>query len=281
MQIMLMLGMVICALAGEQNNNKIVRSEQIISNISYGKDSQQKLDLYLPANRDTAQTKLMVLIHGGAWANGDKADFAPYIAQLKKQLPDYAFANINYRLYNYNGQNKFPTQENDIKAAIEFLRSKRAEYGFSDEIVLLGASAGAHLALLQGYKNADQLKPKAIISFFGPTDLEYLYHHPGYPAIPSLLATITGATPQQNKTLYQSYSPVNFVTPRSAPTLLLQGTADMLVPPVQANRLAHQLKEAGVVHEVAMYKGAGHGWTGAQLNDSFNKIVRFLQANVP
>jgi acetyl esterase/lipase len=281
MQIMLLLGMVICAVAGKQNSDEIVRSEQVISDISYGKDNQQKLDLYLPANRDTAQTKLMVLIHGGAWANGDKADFAPYIAQLKQQLPGYAFANINYRLYNYNGQNKFPAQENDIKAAIEFLLSNRAAYGFSDDIVLLGASAGAHLALLQGYKNTGSLKPKAIISFFGPTDLEYLYHHPGYPAIPGLLATITGATPQQNKALYKSYSPVHYVTSASAPTLLLQGTADMLVPPAQARRLASELKEAGVVHEVAMYEDAGHGWTGAKLHDSFNKIVRFLQANVP
>ena len=177
--------------------------------------------------------------------------------------------------------NKIVLPEHDVQAAIAFLLGKRAEYGFSGDIVLLGASAGAHLALLQGYKHTDQVQPKAIISFFGPTDLEYLYHHPGYPAIPNLLATIAGATPQQNKPLYQSYSPVSFVTASSAPTLLLQGTADLLVPPAQASRLANRLKEAGVTHEVVMYNGAGHGWTGANLADSFNKIVSFLQTNVP
>ena len=38
--------------------------------------------------------------------------------------------------------------------------------------ILLGISAGAHLALLQGYKHTDVVKPKGIVSFFGPADLE-------------------------------------------------------------------------------------------------------------
>jgi acetyl esterase/lipase len=264
-----MLSMMICA----------VTTEKTISNIPYGKHPQQKIDLYLPANRDTANTKLMVLIHGGAWASGDKADFAPYISELRKRLPGYAFANVNYRLYN-DGENKFPAQENDIKAAISWLMEKRLEYGYSDQIVLLGASAGAHLALLQGYKHQSQIKPKAIISFFGPSDLLYLYNNPGYPAIPSLLTAITGATPTRNKATYEASSPLSFVTPQCAPTLLLQGTADMLVPPAQTRRLAEKLQAAGVVHQVEMYTGAGHGWTGAQLTDSFDKIVAFLQANL-
>ena len=274
MQNLLMVGMILSAVCSKQNNNEIV-----LNNISYGNHAQQKLDLYLPADRDTSTTKLMVLIHGGAWANGDKRDFAPYIAELKKRLPGYAFANINYRLYT-DGQNKFPAQENDVQAAISWLLEKRAEHGYSTQVVLLGASAGAHLALLQGYKHQNQLHPRAVISFFGPSDLVYMYNNPSYPAVPSLLATIVGTTPLKNKATYEAYSPLYFVTPQSAPTLLLQGTADMLVPPAQTSRLAEKLSAAGVTHQVEMYKGAGHGWTGAQLTDSFDKIVNFLQANV-
>jgi Esterase/lipase len=273
MQTLLIAGLMICAVACSKQSN----SEIVLKNISYGTHAQQTIDLYLPANRDTARTKLMVLIHGGAWASGDKADFAPYITELRKRLPNYAFANINYRLFN-NGQHKFPAQENDVQAAIHWLMENRAEYGYSNQVVLLGASAGAHLALLQGYKHQ---KPLAIISFFGPSDLVYLYNNPGYPAIPSLLATITGATPAQNKAAYEASSPIHFVSPQSAPTLLLQGTADMLVPPAQTKRLADQLSKAGVVHQVEIYEGAGHGWTGARLTDSFDKIVNFLQSNVP
>ncbi len=110
-------------------------------------------------------TKLMILIHGGAWADGDKADFDIYITELKRRLPDYAFANINYRLYTSNGQNKFPAQEEDVKAAVTFLMNKSGDYKYSKNFILLGASAGGHLALLQGYKYANLVNPKAIISF--------------------------------------------------------------------------------------------------------------------
>jgi acetyl esterase/lipase len=250
--------------------------EQTIPNIPYGKHPQQKIDLYLPDKRDTSTTKLMVLIHGGAWANGDKADFAPYIAQLKKRLPDYAFANVNYRLYN-EPDNAFPTQEKDVETAIEFLLKKSSEYGYSKKIVLLGASAGAHLALLHGYKH----QAEAIVSFFGPSDLEHLYNNPGYPIIPSLLAKIAGGTPAENKAGYKASSPVNFVSRQSPPTILLHGTADMLVPVAQSKLLAQKLDQAGVSNQLVTYPGAGHGWKGDLLTDSFTKIISFLQSNVP
>ncbi|WP_315821076.1 alpha/beta hydrolase [Paraflavitalea speifideaquila] len=82
------------------------------------------MDLYLPTNGNSSSTKLMILIHGGAWADGDKADFDEYITELQRRLPDYAFANINYRLYSSTGQNKFPAQEEDVKAAVGFLLNK-------------------------------------------------------------------------------------------------------------------------------------------------------------
>jgi acetyl esterase/lipase len=250
-----------------------------ISNVSYGTDAAQKMDIYLPANRDTTSTKLMILIHGGAWIEGDKADFSPYITQLQQRIPGYAFANINYRLYK-NGQNKFPTQENDVKAAVAFLLGKSADYKFSKKLVLLGASAGGHLALLQGYKHPDVGAPKAIVSFFGPADLAQLYNNNSTPALPLLLAGITGGTPAQKPDVYEQSSPLNFITPQSPPTIVLQGGADPLVPAAQANVLISKLQAKSVTHQLVLYPNEGHGWTGANLEDSFNKIVAFLQANV-
>ncbi len=155
---------------------------EILENVSYGADIKHRMDVYLPADRHPDSTKLIVLIHGGGWNGGDKSEFDRYINELQKRLPDYAFANVNYRLFNFNtGSNRFPAQENDIKAAMDFLKTKSSEYKISDQIVLLGASAGAHLALLQGYKNSDPEKVKAIVSFFGPSDLTELYNHPGNP----------------------------------------------------------------------------------------------------
>ncbi|GAC1427104.1 MAG: hypothetical protein NVSMB7_03870 [Chitinophagaceae bacterium] len=66
--------------------------------ISYGTDARQKMDIYLPANRSATATKLIFLIHGGGWNEGDKADFNAYVVVLQQNLPDYTIININYRL---------------------------------------------------------------------------------------------------------------------------------------------------------------------------------------
>jgi len=277
MQRVLLLSLLFLVIACKKEDSDNNNVEQTYMDVSYGTDAKQKMDVYLPANRDTNNTKLLVLIHGGAWIEGDKADFS--IPDIKKLLPDYALANINYRLYS-NGQNKFPAQEEDVKAAISFLLSKKADYKFSKKIVLLGASAGAQLALLQGYKYAGMMAPRAIISYFGPTDLAYLYNHPGQAALPNVLALIVGFTPTQNAAIYSSSSPVNYVTSTSAPTLLLQGDADILVPVDQANLLKNKLTTAGVTNQVVIYPGEQHGFSPAVMDDSYKKIISFLQANV-
>ena len=247
-------------------------------NYSYGDDPKQVMDIYLPENRTPKETKLLVLVHGGGWNNGDKRDFSNYISELQKRLPDYAVANLNYRLFNiYSGANKFPTQENDIKLAVDLLLSKAKEFNISEKYVLLGASAGAHLSMLQGYKYQ---RPEAIISFFGPSDLVHLYKNPVYPALPLLLNALVGSTPESNPSLYHDSSPINFITHNSPPTIVLQGGRDKLVPESQSALLVKKLKEEGVVHEYIYYKDESHGWRGATLSDSFDKIEGFLKIYV-
>lgn len=246
--------------------------------VAYGDDPKQKMDIYLPGNRNTDSTKLVLVIHGGGWNGGDKAELAPYISELQKRLPGFAFANINYRLFNFNtGKNRFPVQEDDIKNALAFLNRKSSEYKISTSTVLLGTSAGAHLALLQGYKNSTPGKTKAIISFFGPTDLIELYNNPGNPGIPMLLSALTGTNPAENKSLYEQSSPTHFVSTNSPPTLILQGGRDMLVPENQAVLLKNKLQTMGVPHQYIYYPGEAHGWRGKNLDDSLDKIARFLQ----
>lgn len=280
MQRLLFLSLICLVIAcqKESTTSDDTNTAKTLTDVSYGTNAQQKMDVYLPANRDTNNTKLMILIHGGAWIEGDKSDFS--IPDIQKLLPGYALANINYRLYS-NGQNKFPAQEEDVNAAVSYLLSKQAEYKFSKKIVLLGASAGAQLALLQGYKYASMITPRAIISYFAPTDLTYLYNNPLNPLIPSTLASIIGYTPTQNAAIYASSSPINYVTAKSAPALLLQGDADPLVPVAEANMLNDKLNTAGVTHQLVIYPGEGHGFTDKTMSDTYIKITSFLQANVP
>jgi acetyl esterase/lipase len=248
------------------------------TNVPYGTDPKQKMDIYLPAGRTTDTTKSIILIHGGAWSEGDKLDFTPHVSQLQQRLPGYAVFNVNYRLA-VNGTNLFPAQENDIKAALEFIDSKKAEYKISDKFVLLGASAGGHLALLQGYKYSTPIKPKAVVSFFGPSDLTALYNSGFLAALG--LSGVTGTDPVANPALYQQSSPLTYVTAQSPPTILLQGGADPLVPVAQAEALKTKLTTSGVTNQYVFYPTQTHGWFGDTLNHSFDKITEFLKTNVP
>ena len=247
-------------------------------NVSYGSDSMQRMDIYLPAGRSESVTKSLVLIHGGGWNAGSRNDFISYIDTLKRRLPDYAIFNLDYRLAANN--NIFPTQENDVKSAVDFIVSNAGAYGINkDKLSLLGASAGAHLALLQGYKYKD-IKIKAVIDFFGPTDLTVMYNKPWHSMIPYLLQMLTGTTPSVNPKVYQQSSPAYYVNAQSAPTLILQGGNDNIVDPSQSRLLKEKLEKAGVVHEMVIYPRERHGWYGANLRDSFDRIEKFLNANV-
>ena len=243
-------------------------------NLSYGADEQQRLDVYLPEARNE-KTRLLVIIHGGGWTAGDKSDFDSYIAEFKKRLPGYAFANLNYRLATTAG-NYFPAQEEDIMSAITYLKSKTADYNISTDFVFLGISAGAHLALLQGYKHSDILQPKGIVSFFGPVDLEQLYVNSDQ-SIPVVLHNIMNATLQENPNLFKEASPINYVTSSSAPTLMLHGDKDNLVPLEQAQMLQNKLIDLGVMNKLVVYSGQGHGWIGEDLIDSFNQVEAFVK----
>ncbi len=254
-----------------------------ILNVAYGTDPLQKMDVYLPAGRSSSATKVIILIHGGAYVSGDKSEFDSYVDTLKRRLPKYAIFNINYRLAT-PPTNAFPTQETDVKAALDFIAGKTSAYLVSTKFVLLGASAGAHLALLQAYKYSSPVKIKAVVDFFGPTNINDLYDNPGI--IPqSNIALIVGGTPTSNPDIYQQSSPINFATSSGAcPTLILQGSDD---PIVNANRqsaaLYGKLQMQLLPVQYVLYPGKGHGddWDNATFQDAFDRIQSFVNQYNP
>ena len=243
--------------------------------VSYGTSGQQKADIYLPAGRNE-QTKTIVVIHGGGWTSGDKSDLTSYVSEFQKRLPGYAIANLDYRLITADSS-LLSLQEKDILSAVQFLKSKSKDYSVSNDFILLGVSAGAHLAMLQGYKHSDVVQPKGIISFFGPTDLSKLYNHYLDNSIPWVLKKILGATFEENPEIFQQASPINYVSSSSAPTLMLHGAADPLVPVEQAFLLHNKLDSLGVTNQLVVYPGEGHGWRGNDLVDSYNKVEAFIK----
>ncbi len=252
-----------------------------ISDVSYGTDPAQKMDVYLPAGRTISGTKTLILIHGGGWAEGDKSDFTDGISALRGQLADFAIFNINYRLASA-GTNQYPAAINDVHSVIGFIVSHADEYIINaDKIALLGASAGAHLSLLEAYKNNNERRIKAVIDLFGPTDLLWMYNeHPDTAYSHPVLFNFLGATPSADSMVYHDASPINYISAGAPATEIFHGTVDSIVPISESERLAAKLQLYHVKNEFIKYEGEGHGWVGFNLLDTYTKLVDFIKQNV-
>jgi acetyl esterase/lipase len=250
-----------------------------LKNVAYGSDAMQNMDVYLPAGRSAGTTKAVILVHGGGWVGGDKADMNDAVNALKTLLPDYAIFNINYRLATLPSGNLWPTQLNDVNAAVDFIVSKSSEYKFnSGKMAIGGASAGAHLALLKAYKhNAGNLK--AVIDMFGPTDMQDLYTRNA--SYQPLLTIFMNGTPVSNPVSYSNASPLFAVHSGVTPTLILHGTADNVVPISQSDSLDNRLANAGVAKLYVKYPLEGHGiWSAPNNADAFARIAAFINLHV-
>ncbi len=256
----------------------------------YGNDDNaaQVMDIYLPANRSTATTKVFLLVHGGAWLDGDKngTEDDQYIVHLldslKKKFPDWAIFNMNYRLAKTDGSNIYPTQENDMIKAVKYIYDNRAAFGISDKWVYVGMSAGAQMALVQAYKQTGPIRPKAVIDFYGPTDMTALYNT-GDGLIRQGLRIFLGGTPSSKPGAYSESSPITHVDASDPPTLILHGGGDDTVPESQSFALRDKLASLNVrVTYVAGLKEQGHGWSSwDSWATSINAIQNFVNTNVP
>ncbi|MBC7904874.1 MAG: alpha/beta hydrolase, partial [Gemmatimonadaceae bacterium] len=217
-----------------KGNTTVYNREVTYKNVAYGELAAQKMDVYLPANRG-ASTPAIVLIHGGAWMNGDKSSFNDVVAEIRKRLPGYAVFNLNHRLATYQGENVWPSQIEDINKAIGFIKEKSGEYLFNPAaIVMMGASSGAHLALLQAYKYNEDNSVKAVVDLFGPTDLGYIFTNAPYPPVRLMLNLFLGGTPENNADAYRGASPIFHISKQSPPTIIFHGGADNTVPITQS-----------------------------------------------
>jgi acetyl esterase/lipase len=246
---------------------------------SYGTLPNQLFDIFLPQGRSIESTPLLIYIHGGGWINGSKEEFLLFRQAFQKEFPDYAIAAINYRLFNFiTGANRFPTQENDVIAAVRVLQSKTADWNISDQIVLAGASAGGHLALLHAYKHQPIGNVKAVIALFPPTDLVSFH---SFSLITQLgLNGLLNGTPQDQAFAYMDSSPSSFVRAAVVPTIFFHGTTDTVVPVWQSDMFAEKLKGVSARYEYKRIENQGHGFTEETYEQAFKDAAIFLEKNL-
>lgn len=226
---------------------------------SYGSDPKQYMDVYLPAGRTQSQTPLLIYIHGGGWIDGDKSEFLQVKTILENEFPNYAFASLNYRLFDFaTGSNGIPDQERDIISAFDYIESQLSAWNISDDFIISGSSAGGHLALLHAYKN-NTSDLKAAVVFFPPTDLTEFYEFNNLTSL--LLTTLLGGTPSTANSVFLESSPTTFVDSQDVPTIFFHGDLDTVVPISQSQLLKEKLQNENVRHQFTTVQGQGHGFT--------------------
>jgi acetyl esterase/lipase len=227
------------------------------SDVSYGDDARQKLDVYAPRRRD--RRPVVIFFYGGTWSTGKKSDYAFVGAALAER--GYVTVIPNYRLYP---EIKFPTFVEDGARAVAWVQQHANDFGGDpDRLVLMGHSAGAHIAALlalnPGYLAAAGVRPRSIAGFIGLSgpyalvpDTDTLHDIFGAPYSPS------------------DWQPVHFADRTAPPTLLLHGADDKVVYSTHTEKLRDALISQGVEVETHLYPGRGHPDTIA----SFTVVAR-------
>lgn len=218
--------------------------------VPYGtKSKAQMLDIYLPEEGD-GPFPLVVHIHGGGFAFGDKRD-SHMNAYLTGLHEGFAVASVEYRL---SGEAIFPAAVLDCREAIRFLKEHAAEYKIDPErIAPIGGSAGGNLAAMLAMNVANGQFPgeetaairpiepnvKAAVAQFGPmhfSTMEAQARANGVSAThddPSDMpesAYVGGPIGPETAELVEQANPACYATPAMCPILVQHGTRDHLVP---------------------------------------------------
>lgn len=246
-----------------------------------------RLDRYDPPGSG-ALRPAVVVVHGGSWRGGDKGQSLTSTTEWSRTLAGHGFVvyDIQYRLVP---DVRHPVPFEDVRCALAHVRASSAADGVDPErVVLLGRSAGAHLALLAAYRDdapcGSAARIRGVVALYGPTDLLAAYAFPGDPDLiggRDLLRGFIGGTPDDAGDRFRDAMPRTWLA-GAVPTLLIHGSADQLVYPRHSEDLAQRLRERGAPVALVRLPWSGHSFdavsvgVGGQL--ALSATVRFARA---
>lgn len=220
---------------------------RLAQDLRYGEGSRRTLDVYAPSERP-ANAPVIVFFYGGSWSSGAKRDYS--FAGQAFAAQGFVTVVPDYRIYP---EVQFPAFVEDGASALRWVRDHIAEYGGDpDRIVLVGHSAGAHIASLVAldprYAQAagfDAHAIRGVVGLAGPYgfdrfDIPLLRNVFGPPADP------------------QTAMPVHYVRRDAPPLLLLHGSRDARVPVYSSQRMEREARAAGEDVELKIYPGVDH-----------------------
>jgi len=247
-----------------------------------------KLDLFQPCPMPaSARLPAVVLVHGGGWEAGDKANLADWVIKLVRR--GYVCVSVNYRL---SDEATFPASVADVKCSVRWLRAHADKLGIDPSRVgAMGISAGAHLVCFLGVTDhhpdldegpyEDQSsRVRAVVDICGPTTLTNWGGQLPEEKAWYWIQKFIGGMPAEAPELYAKASPINYVDRDAAPFLIIHGRQDGLVPPNQAEQMHAAIKKVEGTSDLRMFEDATHGVFGEKRDEVLTLIVQFLATHL-
>ena len=252
-----------------------------VSSVQYGTDGGPLyMDVDLPAaSRHGVESPVVVLLHGGGWAGGSRADVAPEADALASS--GLAVLNVDYRL-SAPGAPGWPHQLSDVRMALDWARSHAAVLGLDmSRVGALGVSAGGNLALELGVQGV----VSSVVAWSAPTDLA-AFETPaarcataacGPLSLPYAVYRYLGCMPESCAAAYAAASPADR---RSARGVRYQvwNSAQELVPASQEDEFVARQRAAGV--PVIAERVAGHRHAAQYADVALRPSVDFLVSSL-
>jgi acetyl esterase/lipase len=258
------------------------------SAVRYGRAPTQVLDVWRRKDPPPGQAPVLVFIPGGAWIHGSRIlqgyALMSHLAEL-----GWICLSVEYRVAPHH---PWPRHIQDVKAAVAWARSHADELGGDPSFVAIaGTSAGGHLASLAGLTPGDpgfetklpddaDTSVDAVVSIYGRYDWEDQSTPDRQRFIEFLESVVVKRRISRHPELYHAASPIARVHPDAPPFLILHGTADGLIPVVQARAFVDRLRD--VSNQPVGYlelPGAHHGFDmtdGARTASAATAIGLFL-----
>ena len=244
------------------------------------------MDIVRPRDNSVAGRPTVLCIHGGGFRAGARQSYLPLCIKLAQR--GYVAATVTYRLAP---KSQFPAPVHDVKAAVRWLRANAAKFAIDPErIGVTGGSAGGHLALFlgltsgiaefEGYgPNPEQSsRVAAVVDYYGPTDFTKSYGKSVDAA--QVLPQFLGGDLEHARLAHIKASPLNWVSPSSAPVLAIHGTKDRYVAYEQSQWLVDRLQAAGVPATLETMEGSDHGFRGEYLERAEKLLFAFFDKHL-
>ena len=265
----------------------IYDSYRVVPNITYltANNWEAKLDVYQARDAATPNPTL-IYFHGGGWTAGSKEasslTFLPFLDM------GWNVVNVEYRLAKVS---LAPAAVQDALCALRWVYRNGKDYNVdTSRLVLMGNSAGGHLALTTGLIPAsesldslcpgnEELKVAAVINWYGITDVNELLA--GANMRNFAVAWLGGMSNREE--LAKRVSPLTYIRAGLPPIISIQGDADPTVPYSQNVRLHQALDKAGIRNELVTIPGGKHGgFSDAEMTNAYTAIRAFLdKQNIP